>query len=154
MRRQALLIAGFVFACSTVAEFLSIDVMAGSFGSWIHHPRRMVLFATMLIVNLTNAAVAGYLATRMRKAQLGWKASEHQRQVTTRYVNHHVRNALSALQYAAFLTRNDQAIEICNESISRIVTALKVADGEVTEPGRGTEKDPAEPPGKSLLNPK
>jgi hypothetical protein len=133
MNRQPLLVAGFVFACSAVAELLSIDIMAGSFGSWVHHPRRMVLLATMVVVNLTNAVVAGYLVSRMRQAQLAWKQSEHQRQAASHYLNHHVRNALSALQYSAFLTKNDQAIEICNESISRIVAALIAADSGTSE---------------------
>lgn len=128
MRRQELCIAAFVFTCSAVAELLTVHLVTGSISVWLDHPRRLAVLAIMLVVNLLNAVVAGYLASAMRDANLRWHSSEEERRFTSEYVNHHVRNALTSLQYAAYLTQDAKVMGICDESIARIVTALVAAD--------------------------
>ncbi len=133
MRRKAIEIAVVVFAFSVLAELLSIHILRGSVEAWLNHPRRFLLLATIVAVNLVNAAVAGYLAHRMRHAEERRDLSERERVVASRYLNHHVRNALSAIQYAATLTKDEYAIRICADSIARIVRALTTADRGVPE---------------------
>ena len=128
MRRQAIGIAIFVFTCSAIAELLCVHLVTGSIVVWLHHPRRLAVLVTMLIVNLLNAVVAGYLAYGMRDALLRWRSSEHERRFANDYINHHIRNALTSLQYAAYLTQDAQVMGICDESIARIVGALAAAD--------------------------
>lgn len=133
MRRKAIQIAVLVFGFSAVAELLSIHIVLGSVEAWLYHPRRFLLLTSMLAVNLLNAVVAGYLAYRMRNAEQLCDLNERERLVTSRYLNHHVRNALSAIQYAAYLTKDEYAVSVCAEAIARIVRALTTADRGVPE---------------------
>ena len=128
MRRQALGIAMFVFTCSAVAELLSVHLVTGSVSAWFDHPRRLAVLLTMLVVNVLNAIVAGYLAYGMRDALVRWRSSQDEHRIATEYVNHHVRNALTSLQYVAYLTQDENVMGTCNESINRIVAALNAAD--------------------------
>ena len=133
MRYKAIRIAALVFAFSVLAELLSIHIVLGSVEAWLYHPRRLLLLTSMFAVNLLNAAVAGYLAYRMRHAEQRCDRNERERLVASRYLNHHVRNALSAIQYAACLTKDEYAVRICEGSIARIVRALTTADRGVPE---------------------
>lgn len=128
MRRQALGIAIFVFTGSAVAELLSVHLVTGSVSVWLDHPRRLAVLLTMLVVNLLNALVAGYLAYGMRDALLRWRSSEDEHRFATEYVNHHVRNALTSLQYIAYLTQDQNVMGTCNDSINRIIAALSAAE--------------------------
>lgn len=133
MGRKAIRIAALVFLSSGVAELLSIHILRGSVEAWLYHPRRFLLLTSILAVNVANAVVAGYLAYRMGRAEQRRERSERERLVASRYLNHHVRNALSAIQYAASLTKDEYAMRICQDSIGRIVRALITADRGVPE---------------------
>ncbi|MCU1305466.1 MAG: hypothetical protein JWN45_161 [Acidobacteriaceae bacterium] len=71
-----------------------------------------------------NSLVAGYLVYRIRKIRGSLKIKEEQEREQERFLNHHVRNALSSLQYAAHVTSDDKIIETCESAIERIVWAL------------------------------
>ncbi|MFL6301889.1 MAG: hypothetical protein ACJ71N_14910 [Terriglobales bacterium] len=137
MRRVFLVVALAVFSFSVVAELICIRMVSGPVIHWLERPHREVLFASFLVINLLNAMVAAFMATSAKRAELQLQASEFRRLRTTGYINHHVRNALSAIQYAAHLTRDEQTQNICTQAITRIVRAL--ANAESGAPG--TDED-------------
>jgi len=51
---------------------------------------------------------AGYLSHRIRKIRGSLKVKEEQERERERFLNHHVRNALSSLQYAAHVTSDEK----------------------------------------------
>ena len=130
MKRQPFEIAGSVFAFSVVTELLCIRVLRGSVTEWLRHPHRLLLFSAMILVNLLNAATALYFSSRAVRAEIQLKLGE-QRSI---YLNHHLRQALSIVQTASFLTDDEQTINLCREAVTRIAHVLVSAEAGLTDP--------------------
>jgi len=128
MRRPFLQIAGPVLAFSVLTELLCIQLVRGPVLQWLERPHRAVLFASFVVVNLVNALFAGWLATRVKETEALWKESEHRRHEVSGYLNHNIRNALSAIQFAAYITKDPKTIKICDQATARIVNSLKAAE--------------------------
>ncbi len=132
-KRHFVTVALIVFLFSVTAELICIGLFPGSFVRWVEQPRRDWLVAAIIIVNLLNATLAGWLSSRMRKTAELWRMSERRRHETAGYLNHHVRNALSVIQYAAYQTKDPIAIGRCNQAVDRIVRALVTAEEGIPE---------------------
>jgi hypothetical protein len=128
MKRLPLAVAALVFGFSALAELATIQLMYGSLEPWIHHPKRSVVLATVLAINLFNAVIAALLAVAAQKSTLLRKQTEESKREMSKYLNHHVRNALCSLQYATHRTRDPQAIQMCDQAITRIVEALAASE--------------------------
>ena len=128
MKRFHLLVAGMLFGFSALAELATIQVMYGSLSPWIHHPKRSVVLLTVLAINLFNAVIAALLALAVQKSVLLRRQTEENKREMSKYLNHHVRNALCSLQYATHRTRDPQAIQMCDQAIKRIVEALAASE--------------------------
>ncbi|MGA7462500.1 MAG: hypothetical protein WBW69_19860 [Candidatus Korobacteraceae bacterium] len=50
------------------------------------------------------------------------------------YLNHHLRNALTVIQNAAFLTHDAQTIQLCDQAVSKIVTVLVSTEAGLHDP--------------------
>ena len=130
MKRQPFEIAASVFAFSVAAELLCIRLLRGSVTEWLGHPHRLLLLFAMVLVNLLNAATALYFSSRAVRAEVRLKLGE-QRSV---YLNHHLRQALSIVQTASFLTNDEQTISLCREAVTRIAHVLVSAEAGLTDP--------------------
>ena len=124
MNRRPFEVALSVFTFSVVSELFCIKILRGSLAPWFHNPHRLLLLLSLVLVNLLNAATALYFCSRAVKAEVVLKLNERKRQRAGLYLNHHLRNALTVIQNAAFLTNDEQAIELCNEAVTRIVSVL------------------------------
>ena len=130
MKRQPFEIAASVFAFSVATELLCIRLLRGSVTEWLRHPHRLLLLSAMILVNLLNAATALYLSSRAVRAEVRLKIGE-QRSV---YLNHHLRQALSIVQTASFLTNDEQTVSLCREAVTRIAHVLVSAEAGLTDP--------------------
>jgi hypothetical protein len=124
MKRLPFIIGACVFLGGVSLELILIGMLPGSFKSWFALPDRPSEFAARIGMQLINALVAGYLAYRVRKIRGSMKLKEEEAKEQERFLNHHVRNALSSLQYAAHVTSDEKIIETCESAIERIVWAL------------------------------
>ena len=116
-----------VFFVQTLCEFILISTIPGHFKTWYALPDRHFILAARIFMNVVIAAAAGLLVDHVQhKKELIRRSEELQKQQEA-FLNHHVRNALSALQYAAYLTRDGQVVEHCDAAIARIVWALSNA---------------------------
>lgn len=131
MKCLPIAVAGLVFGFSALAELATIELMYGSLSPWIHHPKRSVVLLTVLAINFFNAVIAALLAVAAQRSFLLRKQTEQNKREMTKYLNHHVRNALCALQYATHRTCDQQAIQICDQAIKRIVEALTASEARV-----------------------
>lgn len=104
MKRQPFEVAASVFAFSVATELLCIRVLRGSRTEWLRHPHRLLLFFSMILVNLLNAAAALYFSSRAVRAEVRLKLGEQE----SVYLNHHLRQALSIVETASFLTNDEQ----------------------------------------------
>ena len=123
--RAFLWVAISVFAISVFAQFVFIRMMHPSLADFFSMHRRTEMFLMTASINLVNGFVAGYLAMRAKNRERRWRARQKE---VAGYLNHHVRNALSSIQYAALRTKDEKAIDTCSESIRRIVNALATAE--------------------------
>jgi hypothetical protein len=114
-----------VFTISVFAQLLFIRMTHASFADFFSQPRRTDMFLMATSINLVNGFVAGYLASRAKNRERRWRVRQ---QEMTGYLNHHVRNALVSIQYAASCTKDDRVVNTCNKSIRRIVDALTTAE--------------------------
>jgi hypothetical protein len=103
-------------------------MMHPSFADFFSRPIRTEMFLLTTSINLVNGFIAGYLALWAKYREHRWRA--RQREVSG-YLNHHVRNALCSIQLAASTTDDPKTIQTCNESIKRIIDALKTADSGI-----------------------
>ena len=127
MKRSALIVGLAVFIGQVVCELILLSTIPGHFKTWYALPDRHFIFAARLLVAAIVAIGAGLLVDyARRKAELIRRTEELQKQQEA-FLNHHVRNALSALQYAAYLTRDKTVVEQCDAAIARIVWALSNA---------------------------
>jgi len=139
MRRLPLVIGVCVFLVGVALELILIGLLPGSFAGWFALPDRSYEFAARIAMHVVSALVAGFLVHRIRKIRGSLKVKEEQERERERFLNHHVRNALSSLQYAAHVTSDEKIIETCESAIERIVWALssvrKIPPKKVKLPG-------------------
>jgi hypothetical protein len=118
-----------VFGSTIAAELLAFEVIyPGSTLDLLRHPARFWLLLFLFVVNLFNATLAAYFSHLAAKEELLRRQREQQIQEASSFLNHHVRNALTGVQYAAYLTDDPSVIQICDEAISRITGALVTAE--------------------------
>ncbi len=134
VRRRPFEVAASVFTFSIVAELFCIRVLRGSLGEWLHHPHRRLLFLSMILVNLLNAATAMYFSSRAIRAEVRLQLNEKRQREMGVYLHHQLRNALTVLQNAAFLTNDERTIKLCDEAAARIVHVLVSSESGVRDP--------------------
>jgi hypothetical protein len=134
MNRRPLEVAVSVFAFSVITELLCIRILRGSLIDWLHSPHRQLLLLSMILVNLLNAATAMYFSARAVRAEVSLKLNEKKQEQIGIYLNHHLRNALSVVQNAAFLTNDEQTIKLCDDAVARIVQVLVSTEAGLTDP--------------------
>jgi len=130
MKRFPVIVAGLVFSFSALAELATIQLMYGSLSPWINHPKRSVVLISVLAIDVFNAVIAGLLALAVQRSTLLRRQTEESKREMSKYLNHHVRNALCSVQYATHRTSDQQAIQICDEAIHRIVEALAASEAK------------------------
>ncbi len=134
MKRRPFEVALSVFAFSVTTELLCIKILRGSLTDWLNHPHRQLLLLCMVLVNVLNAATAMYFSSQAVRAEISLKLQDKKREEASRYLNHHLRNALTVIQNAAFLTNDAQTMELCGEAVTRIVGVLVTAEAGLTHP--------------------
>ncbi len=134
MNRRPLEVGFSVFAFSVTTELLTIKILRGSLMDWLDHPHRLLLLLTMILVNLLNAATAMYFCSRAVRTEVSLKLSEKRQEEIGIYLNHHLRNALSVVQDAVFLTNDEKTIKLCDDAVKRIVQVLVSTEGGLTDP--------------------
>ncbi len=134
MNRYPLRIAVSVFAFSVIAELLSIKILRGSLTAWLDHRHRLLLLLSMVLVNLLNAATALYFSARAVGAEIKLQLSERKQREVGTYLNRHLRDALSVIQDAALLTKDEKTIKMCDEAVRRIVMVLVSSESGLPDP--------------------
>ena len=134
MKRQPFEIAISVFTFSVATELLCIRLLRGSLSEWLDHPHRQMLLLSMILVNLVNAATAMYVSSRAVRAEVRLKLRERKQEQMSLYLNRHLRDALSTVQNASFLTNDEQTLRLCGEAVSRIAQVLVSAEAGLTDP--------------------
>lgn len=134
MNRRPFEVGISVFTFSVMTELLCIRILRGSLTDWLNHPHRQMLLLSMIGVNLLNAATAMYFSYRAVEAEIRVKLQKQRQEEIGRYLNHHLRNALTVIQNAAFLTNDEQAIKLCDDAVTRIVKVLVSTEAGLTDP--------------------
>jgi hypothetical protein len=134
MNRRSIKVALSVFVFSIVSELLCIRILRGSLTDWLDHPHRRLLLLSMILVNLLNAAAALYLSARAVRAEVRLKLKERKEAQINAYLNHHLRNALTVVQNAAFLSHDEQTMNLCDDAVARIVQVLVSTEANLTDP--------------------
>ena len=134
MNRRSLAVGISVFTFSVVAELLCIRILRGSLTVWLDHPNRRLLLISFIIVNLLNALTAMYFSSRAVQAEINLKLNEQRQIAAGVYLNHHLRNALTVIQNAAFLTRDSETIRLCDDAVTRIVNVLVSTESGLHDP--------------------
>jgi len=134
MNRRSLAVGVSVFAFSVTAELLCIKILRGSLTAWLTHPNRRLLLLSFIVINLLNAFTAMYFSSRSVRAELDLKLAEQRQHEAGVYLNHHLRNALTVIQNAAFLTHDAQTIQLCDEAVARIVSVLVSTEAGLHDP--------------------
>lgn len=123
-----------VFTFSVVTELLCIRMLRGSLSVWLNHPHRRLLFLSLIVVNLLNAAAATYLSRRLVETEVQLERTRRRQREASVYLNDHLRNALSIVQNAAFLSQDKQTMKLCDDAVARIVKVLVSSEGGITDP--------------------
>ena len=134
MNQRSLAVGISVFAFSVVAELLCIRILRGSLTAWLYHPNRRLLLLSLILVNLLNAATAMYFSSRAARAEINLKLTEKRHWEAGVYLNHHLRNALTVIQNAAFLTHDAETIRLCDDAVNRIVNVLVSTESGLHDP--------------------
>ncbi len=134
MNRRSLTVGISVVAFSVVAELVCIRILRGSLTVWLDHPNRRLLLVSLVVVNLLNAATAMYFSSRAVRAEIDLKVSERRQREAGVYLNHHLRNALTVIQNAAFLTHDPETIRLCDDAVARIVSVLVSTEAALHDP--------------------
>jgi hypothetical protein len=124
MKRLPVLVGVSVFTIGVILEVVLIATLPVDMADWFAQGDHPLRFSVRIGMHLINAIFAGYL---VRYAQMNLalrKKKERQQLRQEEFLNHHVRNALSSLQYAAYLTSDQRVMETCDSAIERIVWAL------------------------------
>jgi len=124
MNRRSLAVGIYVFAFSVIAELLCIRNLRGSLAVWLYHPNRRLLLVSLILINFLNALTAVYFSSRAVCAEINLRLTERKHRETGVYLNQHLRNALTVIQNAAFLTHDPETIRLCDEAVGRIVSVL------------------------------
>src|SRR5579863_286650 len=112
MNRRSLAIGICVFAFSVIAELLCIRILRGSLTAWLYHPNRRLLLVSLVLINLLNALTAMYFSSRAVTAEVNLRLTEQKHREAGVYLNQHLRNALTVIQNAAFLTHDPETIRL------------------------------------------
>ncbi len=123
-----------VFAFSALAELLCIRILRGSLSLWLYHPNRRWLLLSMMVVNLLNALTAMYFSSRAIRAEINLHRTEQRHREAGVYLNQHLRNALTVIQNAAFLTNDAQTIRLCDDAVKKIVGVLVSTESGLHDP--------------------
>jgi hypothetical protein len=134
MNRRPFEVGFSVFVFSVATELLCIRILRGSLTDWLNHPHRQMLLLSMIVVNLLNAVTAMYCSSLAVRAETNLKLQDKKRAEIGRYLNHHLRNALTVIQNAAFLTNDEQTIKLCDDAVTRIVKVLVSTEAGLTDP--------------------
>lgn len=134
MSRRSLAVGVSVFAFSVIAELLCIRILRGSLTLWLDLPNRRLLLLALILVNLLNALAAMYFSSRAIHAEINLKLTEQRQIEVGVYLNHHLRNALTVIQNAAFLTRDPETIRLCDDAVNRIVSVLVSTESGLHDP--------------------
>lgn len=134
MNRRSLAVGISVFTFSVVAELLCIRILRGSLTVWLYHPHRRLLLLSLIVVNLLNALTAIYFSARAIRAQINLQLTEQRHWQEGVYLNHHLRNALTVIQNAAFLTHDAETIRLCDDAVNRIVNVLISTESGLHDP--------------------
>lgn len=134
MNRRSLVVGISVFAFSVIAELLCIRILRGSLTVWLRHPNRRLLLLSLVVINLLNALTAIYFSSRAIRAEITLTLTEQRQREAGVYLNHHLRNAMTVIQNAAFLTHDAQTIQLCDEAVARIVSVLVSTEAGLHDP--------------------
>ena len=134
MNRRSLAVGISVFVFSVIAELLCIRILRGSLTVWLDHPNRRLLLLSLIVINLLNAFTAMYFSSRAVRAEINLKLTEQRQKEVGVYLNHHLRNALTVIQNAAFLTQDAQTIQLCDEAVAKIVSVLVSTEAGLHDP--------------------
>jgi len=134
MNRHPLSVGISVFAFSVITETMCIRILRGSLTVWLHHPHRRLLLLSLVVVNLLNAATAMYFSSRATRAEIKLRLAQRRQWEAGVYLNHHLRNALTVIQNAAFLTHDAPTIQLCDEAVARIVGVLVSTEAGLHDP--------------------
>jgi hypothetical protein len=134
MNRRSLAVGISVFAFSVVAEMLCIKILRGSLTVWLNHPHRRLLLLALILVNLLNAATAMYFSSRAIRAEIKLRLAQRRHREAGVYLNHHLRNALTVIQHAAFLTHDWETIELCDDAVAKIVGVFVSTEAGLRDP--------------------
>ena len=141
MQRLPIEVGVSVFAFSVVSELFSIQILRGSLNQWLNHPNRRLLLIALILINLLNASIAMYFSARAVNAEFWLRRNQKRQKDAGLYLNHHLRNALSVIQNAAFLTNDQQTIKLCDDSVKRIVSVLVSAEAGLSDPSENAFHD-------------
>ncbi len=97
-------------------------------------PTADCLLLSFIMINLLNAFTAMYFSSRAVRAEINLKLAERRQREAGVYLNHHLRNALTVIQNAAFLTHDAQTIQLCDQAVSKIVTVLVSTEAGLHDP--------------------
>ena len=134
MKRLPFKVGFSVFTFSIFSELLCIRLLRGSLTIWLNHPHRRLLLLALVVINLLNAAAALYFSSRAVEAEVELERARRRQREASIYLDDHLRNALSIIQNAAFLTQDQQAMRLCDDAVSRIVAVLVSAEAGLTDP--------------------
>ena len=134
MNRRPFEVAVSVFVFSVLTELLCIGILRGSLTAWLDHPQRRSLLLSLVPLNLLYAAMALYLSARTDRAKISLRLHERKQRASEAYVNHELRNALSVIQDAVFLTNDGPTVKLCDEAVTRIVNVLVSSPSCVRDP--------------------
>ncbi len=134
MNRHSLAVGISVFAFSVIAELVCIRILRGSLTVWLYHPNRRLLLVSLILINFLNALTAVHFSSRAIRAEINLKLTQQRQWETGVYLNHHLRNALTIIQNAAFLTHDAETIRLCDDAVNRIVNVLVSTESGLRDP--------------------
>ncbi len=134
MKRLPFEVALSVFAFSVVSELLGIQLLRGSITAWLNHPHRRLLLVALIVINLLNAAAALYFSRRAVDAEMKLERTRLRQREASVYLNDNLRNALSIVQNAAFLTQDEGTMKLCDDAVARIVRVLVSSEAALIDP--------------------
>lgn len=134
MKRLPFKVGLSVFAFSVFSELLCIRLLRGSLTVWLNHPHRRLLLLALIVINLLNAAAALYFSSRAVEAEVELGRARRRQREASIYLDDHLRNALSIIQNAAFLTQDQQTMKLCDDAVSKIISVLVSAEAGLIDP--------------------
>ncbi len=124
MYKLPIITAAFVFLSATVVEIVAVEILRGSVTGWLVGPYKLLFVALMILINAVQGALLGYAAHRAAANALLLRRAEQDRTQLSERLGEELRPALSMVQYAAYHSANKRCIELCNDAITRILSAV------------------------------